>query len=625
MDQRVKVALACLGKVEPWQNLQRSLKISAMGAMRGARRRLQVATVVAMLCMLGTAVLASPAMAGGVDTDTGDFAAGVYNVTPYPMTLVAAATPETGACSSSCWLQRPASTIAPGEAMVYRLAPNFIGGGGITFSDEFGYDGWMTYRVDVLGGPPEYVTISLSQRFSNGVFGNNIPALRQFITSAPPAASYDPGPNPDALPAPLTTSPQLTYQPFAPQPFDLTYTLTGNHTVDASSNLGQALADVLNAICNGDKSNTCSFAQTGPLTWGIGTPVNTGIGFNCTSKTPTGGSSGRRAASSSGVGDEPKPPPQPPENDPNYFLIDYEDSQSASLTVGGSVSVGTKFNLFDSISGSISVKLEAEHEWQQVQSYTRETKVYIPDNSAAHVWVAPVVGKVTGTLTLTTGPATFTITNFSETRDGVAKDDLTPAFDVITNTRPMTPTEKSKLCPSGTMKGLGNVPSGRSAPSRLVAGRGVSKVLLGQSQTQVSRTLGTPSSKLFTMRRCWGLQTGCDAMPAAGGIWNYRGLSVRYSANRHVDGVVYRGHRRTAGGIGVGSGLTAFEAMYDNESCTPLLRHNRYARQVFCTLSGHDNGVPVQTVFRFGRTRHHIYDCDKVTIALVDPSLQGAT
>ena len=426
------MALAFLGRVELWQNLQPSSKIFAMGGMRGARRRLLATTVVAMLTVLGSVVLAAPAVAGGVDTETGNYAAGVYNVTPYPWTLVAAATPETGACSSTCWLQRPADTIAPGAEMIYQLKPNFIGGGGITFSDKFGYDGWMTYRVDVLGGPPEYVTIALSQEFSNGVFGNNIPALRQFITSAPPAASYDPGPNPDVAPAPLTTSPQLAFQAFVPQAFDLTYTLTGDHTVDASSNLGQALADVLNAICNGDKSNTCSFAQTGPLTWGIGTPVNTGIGFNCTSETPTGGSS-RRPAASLGPGDEPKPPPQPPENDPNYFLLQYEDAQSASLTVGGSVSVGTKFNLFDSISGSISVKLEAEHEWQQVKSYTRETKVYIPDNNAAHVWVAPVVGKVTGTLTLATGPATFTVTNFSETRDGVAKDDLTPAIDVITN------------------------------------------------------------------------------------------------------------------------------------------------------------------------------------------------
>ena len=107
-------------------------------------------------------------------------------------------------------------------------------------------------------------------------------------------------------------------------------------------------------------------------------------------------------------------------------------------------------------------------------------------------------------------------------------------------------------------------------------------------------------------------------------IWSYRGLSVRYSANRHVDGVIYRGKRRTVGGIGVGSGLTAFQAMYDNESCTPLLRHNRYARRVFCTLSGTTTASAVQTVFRFSRKRHHIYDCDKVTIALVDPNLQGA-
>jgi hypothetical protein len=127
------------------------------------------------------------------------------------------------------------------------------------------------------------------------------------------------------------------------------------------------------------------------------------------------------------------------------------------------------------------------------------------------------------------------------------------------------------------------------------------------------------------MRRCWGLETGCDAMPAAGGIWRYRGLSVRYSANRHVDGVVYRGGRRTAGGIGIGSSLSSVQAMYDNESCTPLLVRNRYTPRVFCTLAGHDNGAPVQTVFRFKRARHHIYDCDRVTITLVDANRQGTT
>ena len=113
---------------------------------------------------------------------------------------------------------------------------------------------------------------------------------------------------------------------------------------------------------------------------------------------------------------------------PNWFQVEYEAAQSATLSVGGGLAALTEFDLFDTISGKISVKVEAEHEWQEVKTLTRSAKVVIPSNDIASIWVAPAAGKVTGTLVVSNGSATLTATNFTETRSGVTKGDLTPAF-----------------------------------------------------------------------------------------------------------------------------------------------------------------------------------------------------
>jgi hypothetical protein len=68
---------------------------------------------------------------------------------------------------------------------------------------------------------------------------------------------------------------------------------------------------------------------------------------------------------------------------------------------------------------------------QKTNAYTRQYYVYIPSNDIASVWVAPMVGKVTGTLVVSNGSATFTATNFTQVRSGVSKDALTPAFNAI--------------------------------------------------------------------------------------------------------------------------------------------------------------------------------------------------
>ena len=169
---------------------------------------------------------------------------------------------------------------------------------------------------------------------------------------------------------------------------------------------------------------------------------------------------------------------------------------------------------------------------------------------------------MTGTLTATTGASQYTITNFSETRDGVSNDGNTtidanptnptnpnglPQFEVLTNTYPMTAAQKAQFCPVGHPAGLGSA-ANRPAPTRLVPGRGVAKVQLGEGQRQVLRALGPPRTRLFWPRPCRGLQRGCDAVPAAGGTWMYRGLSIRFALNGSVAGLIYRGNRRTVRG-----------------------------------------------------------------------------
>jgi hypothetical protein len=379
-----------------------------------------VAALAAVWAIAGSALVASPALAGGFD-DEGNYNAAVYNLTPYPWTLVEENAPSNpgSAClpSTTCWDTRPYLTIEPGKAGGWGLRPNFSQTcilGGV----EYGYDGWMTYRVDVLGGPPEYVTIALSQELQRGTCGSAIPTLRQFITREPPPTDYDPGPNADAPPGPVIADPQLTFQAFHPYDWDLTYSVNGDYTVDARSDLGRGLVDVLNALCDGASNTTCSFTQTGPFEWGLGHAGDPQQSANCAA----------------------------PGSENDYTAVDYEVAQSASLSVGGGVSVSTEVNLFNTISSEATLSVEAEHEWEEVRSYSRESKVFIPPRDIASIWVIPVVGTVTGTLVVSNGSATFTVKNFSEQRSGVAKDPLTPAFDVITKLRPMTVTELESRC-----------------------------------------------------------------------------------------------------------------------------------------------------------------------------------
>jgi hypothetical protein len=584
--------------------------------MRVARRFVLLSAVALVSAGAGSALLASPAFAGGVDpTQGGLYQAAVYNATPYTWTLVEQNTPQPGACAPElCWSPAPAATIASGSSALYGLNPNYVNGGGITDSWQYGYDGWMTYRVNVLGGPPEYVTIALSQLFSNGVYCCDLPALRQFITTAPPPSNYDPASNPDAPPAPVAANPQLTYSQGVPESWDLTFTIAGNYTVDASTDLGAPFIALLNSVCGSDPTK-CSFTQVGPLTWGVGPAVLVQRAENCVVS-----ASGRRVSPAPQADDEPPPP-----TDPSWAEVEWTAARTATLSVGAGLTASVEENLFDVVSAKISVSIEAETEWTNEQSFTRKSKVFIPANNIAQMWVAPVVGRVTGTLVVSLGSATFTAVNFTEERSGVSKDALTPAFNVITKTRPMTAAEFADECqgkssPSGLL-GAGRAlgwPKGK-APVRLTPGQGVAAVKLGETQAQVARQLGPPRVKTFFLNPCRSVGPGCDAVTGRGGTWSYPQLSVVFGPDWRVSGLSYGGARLSAKGVGVGSTLPALRAAYPRASCT------RQGKQRLCTLAGVYAGRTVRTVFRLRATRAGRYKCDRVQTYVFVPSAESVS
>ena len=585
------------------------------GTLGATTRRLTLAILLMILAIAGPAVFTSTARAGGVDTGDGTLDGAIYNATPYTWTLVGEHAPT--ACVSTanggCFVNPPAPTVAPGGGFVWKIGANVFTS--YLFSWKIGYDAYFTYETTPLTGPPEYLTVALSQCYCTGIYGSGQPAHQAYITSSPPSADFDPGTGAGS-PGAAISNPEVQEAVDTPYAYDTTLSLFGDHTFDASTTQGQAFGNLLNELCSGGKGTTCSYAQNGPTVYGAGTSTNTGFGFTCTQPAGGGGGSG---------------------SDTGFVSVGYTAGESATLTVGGSITVGTEFNLFDTISGDISVTAQAQHQWTESKTLTRTASVYIPDYSVGKIFVAPTVGKVTGTLTATTSSSQYTITNFSETRDGVSNaGDTTiaadptnptnpnglPQFEVLTDTYPMTAAEKAHFCPDGQPAGLGSAAS-RPAPTRLIPARGVAKVQLGESQRQVLRALGRPRTRLFWPWPCRGLQRECDAVPAAGGTWMYRGLSIRFALDGSVAGLIYRGDRRTARGLGVGSRLNLVRATYPSVSCTPPVDGKRYAKRVYCTLAGHSGSAPAETVFRFERLRGHPFDCDQVAISLVDPKAQG--
>jgi hypothetical protein len=572
-------------------------------ARRVARRLVLVLATAVLWAGAGSALLTSTAAAGGVGDD-GTLSAAIYNSTPYTWTLVTAQ--ATGSCiyGTGCWRTVPAQTLAPGSSSLFQLYPNIYDGRviGNLWSFRAGFDGFFTYRVDVLGGAPEYVTVGISQCHCDGVYSTpaSEAALQVWNTVAPPPAGY--AASSLAPPGPQTANPQLAVQLNNPTLFDPNISAVGNFSVDASTDLGRPFVELLNAACVGDDNTSCSFTQTTPITYGPGALGNRHQSQNCDLGAAAGGG---------------EPPPGggdgPPSNDPNYMIVQYEAAQSASLSVGGGVTASAEFSLFGTISSEASVSVEAEHEWEEVKTYTRDAKVYVPANSWGFLWAAPTVGRVTGTIVAKIGAATYTATNFTEERSGVTgtTDPLrqpTPAFNVVTVTRPMTTDELETYC--GASGSTSQLKARRAAPpAKLLVGRSVDRVALGETQEAVVARLGWPTERRFPLKPCHGMP-GCTAVRGIHGTWKYkkRKLSVVFGPDRRATALIHSGNRRTVHGVGKGSTLAAVRGWFPEIAC------RKFSNRIDCAIKQVSEGQTVKTVFRFSERNGRRWKTNKVLI-----------
>jgi hypothetical protein len=533
----------------------------------------------------GSAVLASSASAGGVDGGSGVLTAAVYNVTPYTWTLVqSSAFDQQG--NAYALNRTPAATVAPGAGSLFALNSNYY----LTCFGtwKYGYDSYFTYRVDPLGAPPEYLTVAITQlevSYPTGCGqGGQHAEADVYITSAPPPPGYNPANAPGTPPAAVPSNPQIQYTHNSPYLFDQSFSVNGDWTVDAQSPLGVAFDDALNSICGGSNPN-CSFTQTTPLVWGAGAPTVSGQSLNCSAPAP--------------------------DSDPILFGTTYSAEQEATLSVGGGVSASTEADLFGVVGVKATVEVEAEHEWTEINSFERSAQVSLLPHETGVIWTAPEVGVVKGTLVLRTGSASFTVTNFYQTRSGVTKDDQTPAYDSITQIRDASAAEIKKFCPGSRASRAGRAAAAGSKAA-LIPGRGVAGVKLGQARN--SQRLRRPLIKSPRANRsavandCRVLDPWCTMVAGRGGTWVYPDLSVVFGANRRVSALFYSGRGRSAEGVGVGSSPRAVRAAYPRATCETRMN---------CSLKSTYRSKAVKTVFHF-ITKKGRRTCDRVLVYFAD-------
>jgi hypothetical protein len=364
---------------------------------------------------------------------SGTAAVGIFrNLTPYPMTFVAS-----GGLGSFLneWAVDFPKTLNPGEQFTYRLNPYN------DYATTQEYGGFFTYRADTLNHT-EYLSLQLQGSHCTGIcLPRDGPALSvtAYNAGAPPrstSAGWDFGPKTTSPEIAWTTSgttavfPGPLFSPPITADFDFTFETQGTYSIDASkipANQSGTLAQVLNELCQNKGQASCSFTPTSPLSFGTGALSPYFSEPNCSVNAP---------------GREPLPAA------PREVTV--TQTREASLSVGGSASVGLEGSVFGVIEAGVSVKFGVEHEWTDDSEFSKTVRIFVPSGWVGVVWVAPEVGKVTGTMVMKTPKASYTITNLTEVKSGVQPDLLTPPYDLLFNARPMTKEEREKACPAVT-------------------------------------------------------------------------------------------------------------------------------------------------------------------------------
>ena len=115
--------------------------------------------LVLLVACAGSALFASPSAAGPVNARTGLLTAAVYNATPYTWTLVDPGRRYDQNGQNPSPQRDPCGHYRAWRRNQFQLNANYnlycLG------DYEYGYDGYFTYRVDVVGGPSEYVTVAI--------------------------------------------------------------------------------------------------------------------------------------------------------------------------------------------------------------------------------------------------------------------------------------------------------------------------------------------------------------------------------------------------------------------------------------------------------------------------------
>lgn len=449
------------------------------------RRRWWAASAVAALCAAGlllvsSATSAAPAArsrlpksgqkapvaraAGGLDKVDGIVSGHVTNLTPYTWSLVLKSEGPFGT-----WVGPPLpATVRPTQGFDYQTRA-YTGEYHVCCVTNWFFKSWVTYRADTPRGT-EYLTIWVNGCWTEGLtncgaFTKSTLTVSAYNTTAPYHTTQAPFED-LAPPGPATHDPAIGSTQSSDFRSDVLFQVQGNYALDAAKSPPE-LPAVLNLMCAGATGTSCSFTPTGQLTWGIGDLTFQGSADNldCSAPPPKQSTAARLPTS--------QEPAAPRGDDSDWREVSITEGRETSLSLGESISLGAEGELFGVIKASVSVKYGIEREWADNTEIKKSVKIFLPSNYIGGVWTAPVVAKVTGTLVVKTNLASYTITNFAATKDGVSPDLKTPPFDVMTFTRPLTAaeyqTEHQRKCPAG-VAGIGSLEVPRPPSYRLAPG-----------------------------------------------------------------------------------------------------------------------------------------------------------